>query len=147
VRVFWHFFVAHEIEVYLGLTAAAVIGVVVLLKKRFAARANTWPTVTARIENVFVDELNKGPNRIPITHAVLAYAYSVGNSMYSGEIRLRASEAVVDVLDKELVGQALSIQYDPAKPEVSIFLKHKLRGWLVVKDSRLSLSAWIDNLS
>jgi hypothetical protein len=142
-----HFLLAHQIEVYLGLIAASVIGVVALLKSRFAAKADRWPTVAGRIENVFVDVLNQGPNRIPRTHAVLAYAYTVGDSVYSGEIRLRVGEAAVDDLDKELVGQSLLIQYNPEKPEVSIFLKHKFRGWLVVKDRRLSLGAWIDNLS
>ena len=102
----------------------------------------------SKVENVFVDVLNLGPNRIPRTHAVLAYAYLVCDSAYSGEIRLHVGEAAVDVLNKELVGQSLSIQYNPEKPEISIFLKHKLRGWsVVVKDRRLSLAAWIDSLS
>jgi hypothetical protein len=143
----WHFLLAHRIEVCLGLIAAAVIGIVALLKKRFATKADAWPTVTAKIENVFVDVLNQGPNRIPRTHAALAYAYSVRDAAYSGEIRLHVGETAVDVLNKELVGQSLSIQYNPEKPEISIFLKHKLRGWSVVKDHRLSLAAWIDNLS
>src|SRR5882672_10722869 len=118
------------------MSAAAVIGVAALLKRRFAAKANAWPTVMARIENVFVDVLNRGPNRIPRAHAVLAYAYSVGDSVYSGEIRLQVGEAAVDGLEKELVGQSLSIQYDPEEPAVSVFLKHKLRGRLVVRDRR-----------
>jgi hypothetical protein len=144
---FGHFLLAHRIEVWLSLIAAASAGVAAFVKRRFAAKAETWPTATAKIENVFVDVLNQGPNRIPRTHAVLAYAYSVRDSVYSGEIRLQVTEAAVDVLNKELVGQSISIQYNPEKAEVSIFLKHKLRGRLVVKDRRLSLAAWIDNLS
>jgi hypothetical protein len=144
---FWHFLLAHEIEVWLSLIAAAMAVIAALVKRRFTAKVETWPAATARIENVLVDVLNRGPNRIPRTHAVLAYAYSVRDSMYSGEIRLQVGEAAVDVLNKELVGQSLSIQYNPEKPEISIFLKHKLRGRLVVKDRRLSLAAWIDNLS
>jgi hypothetical protein len=145
--VFQHSVFAHRIELWLGLIATAVVGIAALMKRRFAAKAEMWPTITAKIENVFVDVLNQGPNRIPMTHAVVAYAYSVRDSAYSGEIRLRVGEAAVDVLNKELVGQSLSIQYNPEKPEISIFLTHKLRGWSVVKDRRLSLAAWIDNLS
>jgi hypothetical protein len=145
--VLWHFLLAHKIEAWLGLFAAVAAGIAALLKRRFAAGVEKWPTATAKIENVFVDVLNQGPNRIPSTHAVLAYAYSARDSVYSGEIRLQVGEAAVDDLNKELVGQSLSIQYNPQKPEVSIFLKHKLRGRLVMKDRRLSLAAWIDNLS
>jgi hypothetical protein len=145
--VFHQFVLAHRIEAWLALIAAAVVGIVSLLKKRFAATADTWPAVTARIENVFVDVLNQGPNRIPRTHAVLAYAYSVGDTVYSGEIRLRVGETAVEILNKEFVGKSLSIQYDPEKPEISIFLRRTLRGWSVVRDRRLPLAAWIDNLS
>jgi hypothetical protein len=145
--VLWHVLLAREIEVWLSAIVAVVIGIAVLPKRRFAAKVEKWPSVTAKIENVFVDVLNQGPNRIPRSHAVLAYAYSVRDSVYSGAIRLQVGEAAVDDLNKELVGQSLSIQYNPQKPEASIFLKHKLRGWLVVKDRRLSLAAWIDNLS
>jgi hypothetical protein len=145
--VLWHFLLAHKIEGWLGLIASVAAGIAALLMRRFVAKVETWPTSTARIENVFVDVLNQGPNRIPRTHPVLGYAYSMRDSTYSGEIRLRVGEAAVDILNKELVGQSLSIQYKPENPAVSIFLKHKLRGWLVVKDRQLSLAAWIDNLS
>jgi hypothetical protein len=56
-------------------------------------------------------------------------------------------ETAVEILNKEFVGKSLSIQYDPEKPEISIFLRRTLRGWSVVRDRRLSLAAWIDNLS
>jgi hypothetical protein len=111
--VLWHFLRAHRIEVCLGVIALGMVGIVALLKRRFAAKADAWPTVTAKIENVFVDVLNQVPNRIPRTHAVLAYAYSGGDSVYSGEIRLRVGEAAVEILNKEF---GRSVAADPVRP-------------------------------
>jgi hypothetical protein len=77
----------------------------------------------------------------------LAYAYSVGDGYYSGEIRLHAGEASLDSLDKELVGAQITVQYDPERPEISVFLVDEVSRRPVVKDRRLSLWAWFDNLS
>jgi hypothetical protein len=140
------FILGHLGELLVGFVVAVALGILAVLKGRFASKAGTWPTVAAKIENVFLDVTNRGPNHIPFTHAVLAYAYSVGDGYYSGEIRLLAGEGSLDSLDKELVGGQIAVQYDPNRPEVSVFLKHKVRGWLVVKDRRLSLWAWLDNL-
>ena len=85
---YWEFSRAHRLEVSVGVLVAVVIGVLAIVK-RIAARAATWPTIIATIENVFVDVKNRGRSRTPETHAVLAYGYSVGVSLgYSGEIRL-----------------------------------------------------------
>lgn len=139
-------FCAHRLEFYLGLFVLALLTAIALLKRRFASGAAAWPTATARIENVFLDSSSRGPNRNPETHVVLAYAYSVGESSYAGEVRLWASASSVDSVEKELIGQQITVRYNPRNPQVAIFLKHKVRGWLVVKDRRLSLWAWFENL-
>jgi hypothetical protein len=82
--------------------------------------------------------------KFDVTHTVLAYAYSIGDSYYSGQIRLDASEGSMESVEKEMVGHKLSIHYNPTKPEISIFLKHKVRGRLVVPDRRTSLWSWFD---
>jgi hypothetical protein len=146
VNLFDDIFRAHRLEFCLGLFVVAVLAVIALLKRRFASAATAWPTVPAKIENVFLDGSSRGPNRNPETHAVLAYAYSVSESCYSGEVRLWASGLSLDLLERELIGQQITIQYNPRNPQVSIFLKHKIRGWLVVKDRRLSLLAWFENI-
>ena len=101
---------------------AAALGVGALGKRRFAAEAATWPAARAKIENVFIDVQNQGRYRTPVTHAVLGYGYSVGDLYYSGEIRLRAGETSLEPLDKEMVGQQVSIQFSPQEPGASIFL-------------------------
>ena len=141
------FLFAHLGELIVCLAIAVALAVLALLKGRFAAKAATWPTVAAKIENIFLDVTDRGPNHIPYTHAVLAYAYSVGDGYYSGKIRLLAGEASLDSLDKELVGAQITVQYDPERPVVSVFLVDEVSGWPVVKDRRLSLWAWFDNLS
>ena len=139
-------FRAHRLEFYLGLFVLAVVTVIALLKRKFASAAATWPVVIAKIENVFLDSSSRGPNRNAETHVVLAYSYSVGESCYSGEVRLWASESSLESVERELIGQQITVRYNPLKPQVAIFLKHKLRGWLVVQDRRLSLCGWFENL-
>jgi len=74
---------------------------------------------------------------------VLAYAYSIGDSYYSGQKRLWAGQVSLESVEKEMVGQQISVHYNPEKREISIFLKHKVRGWLVVSDRRTSLWSWL----
>ena len=139
-------FRAYRLELRLGLFVTAVIaafGLQKFLNLRFAAKAAKWPSVRSRIENVFLDV---GNNRRDIPHAVLAYSYAIGDSYYSGEIRLWAGGQNVEDLEKTIIGQPISIQYNPQHPEISIFLKHKVRGWDVVKDERLSVWSWLDDL-
>ena len=138
---------AHLVESYMCLIAGAALAFIAFLKWRFATKAADWPAIAAKIENVFVDVLARGPNRSPTTFAVLAYEYSVGGEYYSGEIRLDAGDEAVKDAEKEFIGKELTVHYDPSKPAVSVFLKHKVRGWYVVKDRRLSLLAWLDNLT
>lgn len=140
----FEFFRAHHEELYAALVIAVLLGVIALIRRGFAAKVATWPAVKARVENFFLDVTNRGINRIPHTHAVLAYGYSVADVYYSGEIRLWSGESSIEALEKEIIGKEISMQYNPRRPEVSIFTKHKVRGWDVVKDRRLSLYAWLD---
>jgi hypothetical protein len=140
---------AHRTEVFVAFAAATALGLLAVLKRRFAVRAATWPTVRAKIENIFLDAPNSFGN--PVTNAVLAYSYSVRDSVYSGQITLSAGESSLESLREEMIGQQISVQYDPRRPEVSIFTRHKVRGWLVESDRRLSvrtsIERWLDNLS
>jgi len=123
----------------IGLVIVGLLGIIALWKKWFASRAEAWPIIEARIENVFLDVSSRGPNRRDVTHTVLAYAYSIGGSYYSGQIRLWAGERGLESVEKEMVGQNVSVHYNPRKPESSIFLKHKVRSWMVVADRRISV--------
>ena len=58
----------------IGLVLVTILGLLLLSKKRFAAKAETWPVTEARVENVFLDVSSPGPNRVEQTHTVLAYA-------------------------------------------------------------------------
>jgi hypothetical protein len=128
------------------LVAAAIalaVGVLAVAKRRFTARAGSWPTVAAKVENVFLDVLSRGLNRAEETHAVLAYSYSIGDAYCSREIRLWAGESSLESLDKEMVGQKVSVHYNPRKPDVSIFLGRDVKGWDVVHDRRTSVWSWL----
>jgi hypothetical protein len=46
------------------LVLVAIPGVLLLSKKRFAAKAETSPVIEARVENVFLDVSTRGPNRV-----------------------------------------------------------------------------------
>jgi len=127
----------------IGFVVAGSLGIIALWKRWFASKAERWPLIDARIENVFLDVSSRGPNHRDVTHTVLAYAYSIGGSYYSGQIRLWAPESNLELVGKEMVGQHVSIHYDPQKPESSIFLKHKVRGWQVVADRRISIWSWM----
>ncbi len=120
---------AHVPELVSGLAILAVFSAMALRKRRFVARAAKWPSARARIENVFVDADN---DRTRSTHAVLAYGYSVDGSCYSGEIRLLAGGSSVEFLTDEMVGKEISVHYNPEHPGVSVFTRHKVRGWNVV---------------
>jgi hypothetical protein len=130
-------------ELAIGLVVVAIVGIIVLRKKWFATKAETWPMIEARVENVFLDLSTRGPSRVEQTHTVLAYAYSIGDSYYSGQIRLWAGQVSLDSVEKEMVSLQISVHYNPEKPEISIYLKHKVSGWLVVADRRTSLWSWL----
>jgi hypothetical protein len=141
------FFRNYRLELGLGLFAAAVFAAFFFLKLqrvRFAGRAAKWPAVRATVENVFLDVENDYTGGA--THAVLGYGYSIADSFYSGQIRLWVGGPSLEPLQKAMVGQRISVQYDPQHPEISIFLIHKVHGWDVVKDGRLSAWYWIDGL-
>ena len=104
---------AHQFEICLGILAACALGVMARTKSKFAAKVATWPIVTAKVENAFIDVRSRGPNQEPETHAALAYGYSVGGSYYSGEIRLWAGEGSLESLDHEVVGQDIQVHYNP----------------------------------
>ena len=103
------FFRAHHEGIYVASVFAALLGVFALFKRGFAAKVATWPTVKAKIGNVFLDITNRGINWIPRTHSALAYAYSVANVYYSGEIRLWFGESRVEALEKEIIGKERNI--------------------------------------
>jgi hypothetical protein len=111
-----------RIELAIGLVVVAILGVLVFSKKRFTAKSETWPVIEARVENVFLDVSTRGPNRVEQTHTVLAYAYSIGGSYYSGQTRLWAGQVSLESVEKEMVGQRIPVHYNPEKPEISIFL-------------------------
>lgn len=144
MRNVWQIVVDNRVGALLALASATAFVALTLVKKRFAKRAASWPGVQANIENIFLDVSERR------THAILAYSYTVGGSNYSGQIRLTAGEWSLDTLDKEIVGQKISVRYDPHKPEVSVFSKHRVRGWYVERDSRLSawtsIETWLDKL-
>ena len=122
----------NKFSLILFLTIAVILGVVALWKRSYAMRAQAWPTIAAKIENVFLNVETHGTKiRYQITHAVLAYSYSVGESFYSGEIELQAGDRVVKKLESELVGQQVMVHYNPRRPAVSLFLKSSVKGWQV----------------
>jgi hypothetical protein len=130
-------------ELVIVLAVVAILGILVLRKTWFASTAKMWPVIEARIENVFLDVSSRGPNRVEQTHTVLAYAYAIGDSYYSGQITLSASQVSLESVEKEMVGRQISVHYNPKKPEISIFLKREVLGRLVVTDRRLSLWSWL----
>jgi Protein of unknown function (DUF3592) len=134
-------------ELAIGLAIVSTLGILALWKKRFATKAEAWPTIAAKIENVFVVSSTRGVKgpRYEVTNAVLAYSYSIGGSFFSGEIKLMADDSRVETIEKELVGQQVTVHYNPKKPKKSIFLKHRVRGWSVVEDPRISVWSWLDN--
>ena len=131
-------------EVAVGVAIVGALGMVALWKKRFLNQSESWPTTAARVENVFLEVSSRGRNRREVTHTVLAYAYSISGSYYSGQIRLLADEGSLESVEKEMVGQHVLVDYNSKKPEISIFLKHKVRGWLVVADRRVSIWSWLE---
>jgi hypothetical protein len=132
------FLQAHRVSVFIALMVPLAVAVWALLKSRFAAKTAGWPTVWAKIENVFVDVSNS-LDRLPNTRAVLAYSYFVNGSCHSGQIRLVAGESSLEILKQELVGPQISVRRDPSRPEVSIFQGDEIQGWDVEKDPRLSV--------
>jgi hypothetical protein len=130
-------------EVTIGIIFVAALGILVLWKKRFATKAEAWPTITAKIENVFLDVSRGGPNRSDVTQTVLGYSYSINDRYYSGQIRLSAGEVSLESVEKEMIGGQVLVHYNPQVPEISIFLKHEIRGWLVVADRRISIWSWL----
>jgi hypothetical protein len=130
-------------ELAIGLAMVAILGMLAVWKKRFATKAEAWPTIATKIENVFLDVSRGGPNRSDVTHTVLAYSYSINDTYYSGQIRLSAGEVSLESVEKEMIRKQVSVHYNPQKPEISIFLKHEISGWLVVADRRISIWSWL----
>ncbi len=68
----------------IGFVVAGSLGIIALWKRWFACKAETWPIIDARIENVFLDVSSRGPNRRDVTHTVLAYTL-----IRSGDLTIR----------------------------------------------------------
>lgn len=129
---------------FVFLAIALILPIIAVWKKQLAMKAKTWPTIAAKIENVFIDvETHGGRFRHDVTQAALAYSYTVGESFFSGEIQLQAGDRSVEKLEAELIGQQVMVHYNPRKPVVSFFLKNSVSGWSVIRDSRISFSTWI----
>lgn len=107
-----------RIEMLVGLGAAAVLGAVVIVHRRFAAQA--WPTVTARIENVFLEVASRGPNHRDVTQVILADGYQWGDSFYSGEVRLR--QASLPSASGKLIGKRCFRALPPGEAGVILIL-------------------------
>lgn len=77
-------------ELAIGLAVVAILGTLALWKKRFATKAETWPIIAAKVENVFVVSSTRGVkgSRHEVSNAVLAYSYSIGGCFFSGKIKL-----------------------------------------------------------
>ena len=127
-----------------GSAIAAATAILVALKRRFAAKAHSWPSANAKIECVFVDYFRIGHSAgYEESHVVLGYVYSIDGSFYSGQAKLTAGDIFLEAVRESMVGHEITIHYDPARPEISIFLKQRVRGWDVMADPRISLSSWL----
>lgn len=114
--------------------------ILAMLKQRLAGKVGTWPTVSAEIENVFLDYTG---GKFPRSYAVLAYAYSVSGGYYSGQIQLEVGERRLASLEKDAIGDQILVHYDPEKPEASIFLEDEVKDWPVRRDRRISIWSWL----
>ena len=120
----------------------AILAIVALWKKAFAMRARDWPTISAKIESVFVFATQRRYGEV--THSVLGYSYCVAGDYYSGEIHLEAGGQKMHEIEANLVGKEISVHFNPAKPEVSVYLDDSVGDWLTMDDPRTSLSSWLD---
>lgn len=111
------FFQKSTTQVFFVFAAIALIlPIIAVWKKQLAMKAETWPTVAAKIENVFLDVETHGTKfRYQIMHAALAYSYSVGESFFSGEIELQAGYHSVEKLEAELIGQQVLVHYNSSR--------------------------------
>jgi hypothetical protein len=121
-------------------------------RRVFEQRAESWPTIIAKIENVYVDYLPREVRSRRLrdygaqkSNVVLAYSYSVADTYYSGKIRLDADEPYISKIEKELVGTQINIRYNPDKSEESIFLDETIQDWSVVGDYRSKPWTWLAN--
>jgi len=116
----------------LVLAVVVFVATQALWKRSRIMRAKAWPNVEAKIENVFIDTETSGVKyRREETYAALAYSYSVGESFYSGEIKLLADDSKVQELEKRLIGQLVTVHYNPRNPAQSVFVHESVRGWPV----------------
>lgn len=134
----------------LVLAAVVLIAISTLAvwKRRLAGKAETWPTVSAEIENVFLDYTGGHTRyRVARSYAILAYAYSVDGGYYSGQIQLNAGERSLASLEKEAIGAQILVHYDSSKPEVAVFLEDEVKDWSVQRDRRISIWSWLSWLT
>jgi uncharacterized protein DUF3592 len=87
-------------------------------------QANSWPSVTGKIESVDVNEpkafLGLKTSSTPKYFAEIGYSYGVDGNTYTGTNRREFGDQdeAWDFL-RDLKGKAVAVQYNPQKPEAS----------------------------
>jgi hypothetical protein len=133
----------YRLEFLLAGSGALVVAAIAILMRWFTASAEAWPTVSAKIENVFLDTSAELPNQRQRIYIVLAYGYSISDEYYSGQITLWASPSSLEKVQKHLVGRNIAVHYRPKRPNVSIFLGREVGNYDVIADRRISVLSWL----
>jgi hypothetical protein len=104
-------------------------------------RSQGWPTVHGTVQKGEV--LHSGGGRASFLpfRSLLGYAFTVNGRPYWGLFVLAAEDMqTAEKLQKQTEGMAVSVQYDPKKPEISFLVERELLGRRIVQDP-----TWIDS--
>jgi hypothetical protein len=110
--------------VWVWLAFLLVGGVKPMWRRIKSRQANSWPSVTGKIERVDVNEpkvfLGLKTSRTPKYFAEIGYSYGVDGNTYTGTDRREFGdqEEAWDFL-RDLKGKAVAVQYNPGKPGAS----------------------------
>jgi hypothetical protein len=121
---------------------AAVFGTVavwmIILQVRHQLRmwrSQSWPTVHGTVQKGEV--LHSGGGRASFLpfRSLLGYAFTVNGHPYWGLFVLAAEDMqAAEKLQKQADGIAVTVQYDPKKPDISFLVERELLGRRIVQD-------------
>lgn len=127
--------VAQGIFVVVGFIAL-IVWAIPLFRHGVAKRnSQQWPSVSATIETGEI--LRGGPSiyQALLYRTLLGYSYSVDGLRCSGLFVLIADDqAIAESLRKQLVGRAILVRYDPARPGVSFVVESELLDRQVIQN-------------
>ena len=101
-------------------------------ERRRVEQAKLWPSTEATIQSGDVEDVHGSTSEGPIQLPVFAFSYAVRGEYYSGRFALlRYTVDPGEPAIPRIIGQKLTVNYNPSHPEEWFIPEEMFGGWRV----------------